>query len=252
LPAAISLVGIRGKLAQSAANAKASGHILIETPENVRFTYPAAGVGVRAIAYVIDLGIRLLPVLAAMIILSLSGALLEVVKASGIARTALILLVFGLQWGYYVLFETLWNGASPGKRAVGIRVVMDGGYPVTFTASAVRNLLRVFDALPYMYAFGIVAAFVSRKGKRLGDLAAGTIVVRNEPFDIRYLTVIEQASASSAGTSTASAPLAPAEIDLVTRFLERRYEFDDATRQRLAGQIVDRILSKGGVNSTLG
>ncbi|MCD6405242.1 MAG: stage II sporulation protein M [Planctomycetes bacterium] len=215
--------------------------ILIETPENVRFTFRAAGVGVRALAYLIDLVFRMLPVLAIAIILSLTGGLLDILGAASIVQALCVIGVFLMQWGYYVLFETLWNGRTPGKRYIGIRVVMDGGYPVTFTASAVRNLVRILDALPGLYAFGVLSSFISRHGKRLGDFAAGTIVVKEEPFDIRYLSVIENASAPSPATTAAAVRLSPAEVDLVARYLQRQDNFDAYHREDIAKKIVEKI-----------
>ena len=99
-------------------------------------------------------------------------------RTRGWAMAVLILFLFALNWGYFVLFEAIWDGQTPGKRRLGIRVVQDGGYSVSFAASAVRNLARMIDMHPGMYAVGIASAAMSKSGKRLGDMLAGTIVVQ--------------------------------------------------------------------------
>jgi len=227
----------------SAAEAEHDG-VLIETPENVAFTFAPAGIGARALAYLIDLVVRGTPFLVLAIVLSLTDTLLDIIHLGHVGIAISTLAFFGIQWLYYLLFEYFWQGRTPGKRAMGIRVVMDGGYPLTFTAAAVRNLMRLADFLPLLYALGIVSAFVSRRSKRLGDFAAGTLVVREEAFDIKYLAVIEQASAPASETASARAPLSPQEIDLVTKFIQRQRTFDDVTRYNLAEKIVAGIRPK--------
>src|SRR5215207_8538857 len=93
----------------------------------------------------------------------------------------LLLAQFSLLWGYYVLFEGLMDGQTPGKRIHRIRVVREGGYSVTFGASAVRNLIRVLDMQPlFLYLVGMISVIATRRGRRLGDIVAGTIVVRED------------------------------------------------------------------------
>jgi uncharacterized membrane protein SpoIIM required for sporulation/uncharacterized RDD family membrane protein YckC len=218
--------------------------VLIETPENVAFTFTPAGIGARALAYLLDIVVRGTPFLVIVIVLSLTDTLLDIIHLGHVAIAFVTLGFFGIQWLYYLLFEYFWQGRTPGKRALGIRVVMDGGYPLTFVAAAVRNLMRFADFLPVLYAVGIVSTFVSRRSKRLGDFAAGTLVVREEPFDIRYLSVIEEASAPASETASARAPLSPQEIDLITKFIQRQKSFDDVTRYALAEKIVAGIRPK--------
>ena len=93
-----------------------------------------------------------------------------------------VLAIFLLIWGYHIFFEFLWNGQTPGKRVAGIRVLTTRGEPVTFVHVLVRNLLRIVDFLPSSYMLGAVCILVTRRSQRLGDLAAGTIVV-HERFD---------------------------------------------------------------------
>ena len=225
------------------------GAIPIETPENVCFTFAAAGVGPRALAYMLDLLLRTLPILAAMLLLSLTSTLFNFVDflaASNIMVALFIILVFLLQWAYYVLFETFWNGRTPGKRVMGIRVVMDGGYPLTFAAAAVRNLLRIIDSLPMMYCFAILTSFINSRSKRLGDIAAGTIVIREEAFDVTYLEAIEKASVPRDSLASSPFYLSPEATDLIARFMKRRTNFDVATRMKLASNIAAKIHGLSG------
>jgi len=160
-------------------------HVDIETPEQVVFSYTVAGIGSRAVAALIDY------MLCALLVTAISIGAVSFFGALRIAGSApwvlaiLILLVFSVFWGYYVLFEGLWDGQTPGKRRVGLRVVRDGGYSITFAASAVRNIVRVVDLQPgASYGVGMLSAIFSASGKRLGDYAAGTLVVRERAISI--------------------------------------------------------------------
>jgi uncharacterized RDD family membrane protein YckC len=145
-----------------------------ETPEGIALTLRPAGFAPRAQAYLLDLLIRL-------------GLLIGVSMAASVAAAmgeAFVLIsVFLLEWFYPVVFE-LAMGATPGKRALGLQVVMDTGLPVTPTASLIRNLLRAADFLPALYAAGIVAMLSRTDFRRLGDIAAGTVVVHSDPVSL--------------------------------------------------------------------
>jgi uncharacterized RDD family membrane protein YckC len=131
-----------------------------------------AGLVARTMAFMLDLLIRL----------GIDLAIVMLFGAWGGFGVGLILIgVFCVEWLYPIAFELSRWAATPGKRAVGLRVVMDTGLPVTPAASFTRNLLRVADFLPLAYAFGIVSMLLNRDCKRLGDLAAGTLVVHANP-----------------------------------------------------------------------
>jgi uncharacterized RDD family membrane protein YckC len=140
----------------------------VPTAEGIELSLRVAGPVVRAYAWVVDLAIRGGIMLAVSIVLGFAGAM-----GQGVG----LLLWFALEWLYPVLFEVYFNGATPGKRAFGLMVMQDDGSPVTFAGSLTRNLLRFADFLPFLYAFGLVAMVCNRDCKRLGDLAAGTLVV---------------------------------------------------------------------------
>lgn len=139
-----------------------------ETPEGIALALRPAGVAPRFYAFAIDLGIRFAILIAATTVLALLGRM-----GTGV----FLILTFALEWFYPVLFELGLSGATPGKRSLGLRVVMDSGLPVTPAASLLRNLLRAADFLPVAYGFGLAAMLLRSDFKRIGDLAAGTLVV---------------------------------------------------------------------------
>jgi uncharacterized RDD family membrane protein YckC len=139
-----------------------------ETPEGIALALRPAGVVARAGAFAVDLMIRGTLMLIVSMVLSPLGRF-----GSGLA----LILWFGLEWFYPVLFELLPGGATPGKRALGLRVTMDSGLPITPAASLLRNLLRTADFLPFAYGLGLASVLMRSDFKRLGDIAAGTIVV---------------------------------------------------------------------------
>jgi uncharacterized RDD family membrane protein YckC len=172
------------------------GRQIVRSPEQVVLHLPVAGPTSRILAYAIDAILLLLAQVALWVVvilgvprisrwlLDLFHRLLAGGSAVQNATDALLVLLAGiwltqlaLELGYFVLFETA-NGQSVGKRALRLRVVQDGGFPITLGHALVRNLLRVVDALPGTYIVGLVSVILSSDGKRLGDLAAGTIVVR--------------------------------------------------------------------------
>ena len=141
---------------------------LVETPEGIDLQAELVGLVPRALAYVVDFLIRL----AVLIVFAIVSSLL------GKAGSGLYLIVFFiLEWWYPVLFEVYRGGQTWGKKLFNIKVVNDDLTPVKFSASLIRNLLRTADFFPLFYVFGIISVVVSRRFQRLGDLAAGTVVV---------------------------------------------------------------------------
>src|SRR5215510_10122974 len=156
-------------------------HHGVETPEHVDVHFELAGVGSRMAAALLDVFLLGVSLIALLIIY----AWLDFLRGlpGGWATALMILVVFLLFWGYFTLFEALNTGRTPGKQALGIRVVMDTGRPINAGAAVVRNLVRLLDCyfpiLPFLPALFMM--FVNRSNKRLGDMAAGTIVVRDRP-----------------------------------------------------------------------
>jgi uncharacterized RDD family membrane protein YckC len=144
----------------------------VETPEGVALVLRAAGAAPRALAWLIDLGVRAAVFFGASTVIGLAGD-----TGAGV----LLVLLFALTWAYPILFEALWHGQTPGKRALGLRVLRGDGAPVGWLASITRNLLRTADMLPAFYGAGLVSMFVDRHSRRLGDLVADTVVVYVDP-----------------------------------------------------------------------
>jgi uncharacterized RDD family membrane protein YckC len=158
--------------------------VAAETPEGILLELRPAGLSARFYAFALDWMIRLMIIYAAAMAASVIG---------GIGIAFWLILVFGLEWLYPIAFELTPSGATPGKRAFGLRVVMDNGLPVTAAASVARNLLRVADFLPFGYGFAIVSVLLRRDCKRLGDIAAATIV-QHQPRTTPKIALHEVAS----------------------------------------------------------
>lgn len=142
---------------------------VIRTPEQVEFRYELAGPAERVCAWLVDL--------ACLVgLMVLVGVLLA--RAGRIALPLILIAQFLLQWGYFLWFEWRWNGGTPGKRLMGLRVMQVNGARCSFERLALRNFLRVADFLPFLYALGGTVMLLNRRGARLGDLAAGTVCVR--------------------------------------------------------------------------
>jgi uncharacterized RDD family membrane protein YckC len=177
----------------------------VHTPEGVALRMATAGPLPRALAWVIDLAIRLCILVACSVPLGFIGE-----AGMGVYLAAMFLLV----WAYPIVCEGLFDGQTPGKRALDLRVVSSDGAPVGWLASCVRNLMRTVDMLPFGYACGMVAGFVDPWGRRLGDLVARTRVV--------HAPRIRPAHAVEAGDAHAPAmPLRPAEQAAIVAFAER-------------------------------
>ncbi len=177
---------------------------MVHSPEQVVLHLPVAGPASRILAYAVDYLVIVLLQLALVFVLfatlfsmtslvdSLRGPLEAAIQdvdttnpdtvflnaAFWLAFLLFLLIQLAAEWSYFVLFDMLGGGRSLGKLVAGLRVVRDGGLPITFRASAVRNLLRIVDYLPTSYLVGLTSMVVSPEGKRLGDMAAGTLVVR--------------------------------------------------------------------------
>jgi uncharacterized RDD family membrane protein YckC len=220
----------------------------IATPEGVSLELPLAGLGSRFVALLLDV---LLQGLAFGVLI----VLLVVADAGGYAADAVLALaVFAILFAYPVAFELAAGGRTPGKRWSGLRVVRDDGSPVTFRGSALRNILRLADILPAMYLVGAIAIFATRNNQRLGDLAAGTLVVREPraaPIAVHSFAPVEAAEPGELPAWDVSG-LREAQLATLRRFLERRDALDAAPRALLARDLADRLRpSVGGVGGDL-
>ena len=190
----------------------------VETPEGVTLPLRPAGVVPRAAAWFIDALIRL----------CLFGTASAVMKALGTAGTGIVFLeMFLIYWFYMVLFEGLNHGRTPGKMALGIRVINDNGLPVTWIPSLVRNLLRTVDMFPMLYGFGVTSMLLDDNSRRLGDRVAGTLVVHERaPLKGSFPKDVQPVRPSI--------PLSTAEQITLLNFAERSGYMTDARRMELA------------------
>lgn len=200
---------------------------LHETPEGVDLALRVAGPAPRAIAYLLDLVIRF----------ALLLVVLPLAAFSGFGTGLILLAVFGLEWLYPVVFEVR-RGATPGKRAMGLMVVHDDGTPVRLPASLIRNLLRAVDFLPMLYGVGLVSMLVDRDFRRLGDLAAGTLVVYADPPPAKPSIPQVAAQAPPAGL--------PVEAQqAILAFAERGHDLSEARRIELAEILAGGVGRRG-------
>jgi uncharacterized RDD family membrane protein YckC len=235
--------------------------VTIQTPESVRFQYVLAGVGSRAAAYLLDTVIRYVSILSIFVLAALLGSLLPDLDPTGIAeklsRTwilALAVLAYGIvDLGYFIFFEALWNGQTPGKRKQGLRVVRSNGQSIGWLESSIRNILRAVDIVLGFYPLGLIVIFFSRNNQRIGDYAAGTVVVveekrkvfqgKNRPRDTKslihpeienYLTLVD-----------------PSQYQVLKSFLQRREEMDEGHRHELARLLARQLLEKWKIPARL-
>jgi len=214
--------------------------LVVATPELVTFGYQLAGPGSRFLAQLIDFPIQVAVLLLALLAGGALGALSG--NNAGIALVASVILGFIVVWGYYPVSEAVWSGKTVGKYAFGLRVVGDQGEPIQVSQAVVRNLVRIVDFLPFFYGIGIIALFWNGRGKRLGDLAAGTVVVRERaPIRLSQLRAGTNPELGDAGAPR----LAPGDAALlrqldpelkrfVVGYADRRAYLDQWRRQVLA------------------
>ncbi len=223
-------------------------NISIDTPENVAFGYAVAGIGSRFLAALADTAILILLIAGVWIALLIISLSLPQGLANPSASSLFLILgsvlSFLVFWGYYIFFELAWNGQTPGKRWVGLRVVRQDGAPVTLVEAIIRNLVRIIDFLPTFYGIGLLVIFFNAQARRLGDLAAGTLVI----YDRGVATIESVGAALSAGgpvyirhdtpldlAGLNTSLLSPRTIELAETFLRRRHQVGN--QQELALQV---------------
>jgi len=221
-------------------------HYTLETPENIEVRFDVAGLGTRFCAILVDyllmgvIAIALI-ILAALLEFGLPAQFREGGEIWVIAFCAGV--VLALTTGYFLFFEWLMRGQTPGKKMLQIRVIRDDGTPVTIHDVFVRNIVRLVDFLPGFYAVGVLVMFPSRLSKRLGDIAAGTIVISEAQLDysaradkkhVLHLEPVERINAE----------LTSAERQLISGFLQRRAELLPRAREELAQKIAFPLYEK--------
>ena len=214
------------------------GRLEVETPDHVVLRYDLAGGGNRGFAAMVDF------LIAALVWVGSLWAYTTVAERIGVRAAQLygllVLLTFAMSWSYFVLLEWLWQGQTIGKRMYGLRVIRDDGAPAGFLAVLIRNLLRLVDFLPAFYGLGLLTVIVTSRSQRLGDIAAGTYVVRAprprlDYFSLRTVTPL----ADGAVVETRAMPGEAQR--LVREFVAREARLAPADRARVARQIADRV-----------
>mgnify|MGYP001109710060 CR=1 FL=1 len=223
---------------------------IVDTPENISVSYGVAGIGSRFLAGIIDT--LLIGLIYFVLLFAVAYANSVMDEWSSVFVAIVVIVMFLITWGYYILFELLWNGQSPGKRLIGLRVVHTGGRPISFIGSAIRNLVRVVDFLPSMYALGVVTMFIDARSRRLGDLAAGTLVIKEERVVTLESLTSNQNNAKYLLPLKPGEPIPPLELqhvdqlkmeefELIHDFLTCRSHLSSSSRARLASQLAQLV-----------
>jgi uncharacterized RDD family membrane protein YckC len=220
--------------------------LTIDTPEQIALEFPLAGAGSRFLALTVDTLLQL----AGFLVLGLIALAALWIRSAGFASLAtwtaavLIFAAFLLYYGYYAAFESIWVGQTPGKRALGIRVISVSGQPITPFAAILRNLLRIVDQMPGIYAVGVLSIFFTARNQRLGDLVAGTVVVHEQ-----QLQRAEMPTGLPETSSLGARRLSVEEVEVIETFLARRSDLPDYARHRTARELAARIRKRLDISS---
>lgn len=220
----------------------------ISTPENVDLHLEIAGIGNRLIAQAVDLAIiasvNLLIILGSLVMGYYMSTIMSDPKARtiaiGIFAMLIILAVFFIQAAYFLFFEGAWHGQTPGKRLAGIRVIEINGQPIGWTASLIRNLVRMLDNFMFL---GLLVVIFNKNERRVGDLAAGTLVVRERQANLAA-SEIKTASHVHGDDRLDIGRITPEEYDILTEFLKRRKILDKIHRPQLAKRLAEHFADK--------
>jgi uncharacterized RDD family membrane protein YckC len=231
-------------------------NLLIDTPENVVLDAEIAGFGSRCVAALVDYTVLILVACLVSYLYINAAASRDLFRNPFAVIGPLALIQFVIVTFYHLFFELAWNGQTPGKRIVGIRVVQSTGLPVTVSGAIIRNLVRIFDFFPLLYAVGLVVLFATKNTQRLGDLAAKTVVIR-ERKSITLENVQDNFTVHYRYISRLT-PI-PHYIDIrnlneqdrrtIVNYLQRRDEIRNRgyVAEMLARQIAERIGANGAV-----
>jgi uncharacterized RDD family membrane protein YckC len=241
--------------------------LIIETPERVPLAFALASIGNRFLAVTIDHAIQFLSIfLIAWIFISITG-----VGENGMGESAdqlfsempkwtlaiMILVLFLIFASYFIVFEWIWNGQTPGKRLLKLRVIREDGRPLTLWEAIARNLLRIFDAIPGfvipVYSIGLIVIFLSNRDQRVGDIFAGTVVIRERldeapTFAETFSTSITDAAFRRVQPTTEFQAnvnlLNEGEVEVVESFLRRRWDLTERQRIWMAWRVAMPLMYK--------
>jgi len=232
--------------------------LVIETPERVPLHFALASIGNRFLACAIDHALQALTIIlmaiAFTVVANYSSLGDQLSNAPKWVKAVLIVVVFLIISGYFAFFEWIWNGQTPGKRWLKLRVIREDGRPVTFWEAAVRNLLRTADMMPApFYSIGLISVFVSLSDQRIGDMVAGTVVVREREAEAPAFSQVFASPVSDPALRRSFKPvdfvaelnsLTQSEIEVVETFLRRRRDLAEMARQWMAWRVALPIMYK--------
>ena len=238
--------------------------LIIETPERVPLHFALASIGNRFLAAAIDHFIQYAAIILIVLAVFSLGGMTRNMFDEGFLRempkwtiAILIIVVFALFTGYFVFFEWLWNGQTPGKRLMKLRVIREDGRPITLWEALARNLLRIFDAVPGfvlpVYSIGLITIFMNGRDQRVGDMFAGTVVVREradevptfaETFSNRISDLAFHRVQKRTDFTANLVALTEGEIEVVESFLRRRWDLTDRQRLWMAWRVALPIMYK--------
>lgn len=232
--------------------------LVIETPERVPLHFALASIGNRFLACAVDHTIQVLALLliglASLILANISSVYDLFSSAPKWIYAVMILLLFLTFSGYFAFFEWIWSGQTPGKRWLKLRVLREDGRPITFWEASVRNLLRSFDMMPApFYSIGLISVFINSRDQRVGDMVAGTVVVREREAEAPEFAQVFASPVSDPALRRSFKPvdftaslnsLTESEIQVVETFLRRRWDLGDVPRQWMAWRVALPILYK--------
>lgn len=223
------------------------GEERLETPERVDLQVDLAGIGSRALACLVDT-VLIGTAIATLVLLSFALG----VELRPVVAVVALLVGFAIYWFYHAAFEALWHGQTPGKRLLGLRVQRVGGYPIGWSEALIRNLLRVVDG-QFAYGVGVMTMLLTQRHQRLGDLAAGTVVVRERAQGLVDLERLGYGMSAATEFAAGAAPvLESAEYEVLRDFLARRLEIEPVVRAGLEARIAEtlrrRLTARGALH----
>jgi uncharacterized RDD family membrane protein YckC len=229
-------------------NTSLQRQITVRTPENLEIQYSLAGAGTRAAAYMLDLMVMMLLIqIGINLIMAIVFALPIADSRWGAALGGMI--TFAAYNGYFMIFEWVMNGQTPGKRVLGIRVVKQGGYALSILDTLLRNLMRFVDFLPMFYGVGLVSLLATSRSQRLGDLVAGTLVVHQHEIEtdslVPEIPVVEASQATLPADQVAAVPSEL--LELCVDFFRVLPNLAGRHRQEIAGELVDVVRHTSGL-----
>jgi uncharacterized RDD family membrane protein YckC len=232
--------------------------LIIETPERVPLHFALASIGNRFIACAIDHAIQIFTLFVVFIIFLFVADVADlgnkITSAPKWVIALLVIMQFVIVNGYFAIFEWLWRGQTPGKRWLKLRVIREDGRPISFFEAMTRNLLRVIDFIfPPFYSIGLISVFATERDQRVGDLVAGTVVVRERETEAPAFAEVFASPVSDPALRRSFRPVAftadlntltEQEISVVESFLRRRWDLKDYPRQWMAWRVAMPILFK--------